>query len=616
VGEQGQIRVLPVEVANKIAAGEVVERPASVVKELVENALDAGSTEIRVDVTAGGRKRMTVSDNGCGMNRDDALLSIEQHATSKIRDVTDIERIATLGFRGEALPAIASVSRFRLVTCRRDEAAGTELLISGGKIQDVREIGCPAGTLVEVRDLFFNVPARRKFLRAAETELAHIRSGFIVHAIAHPAVGMSLTIDGREAYRLPDRSALENRLRELFGSAYFVNLRPAEDRCRGVRVTGYVGLPAVHRSDRDEQYVFVNGRPTGAPLIHHAIREGYHTLLPAGRHPCVFLFIEMDPEGVDVNVHPAKREVRFREPGDVRDAIIGAIRRALGGRPAATPPPWAAASDAEAAGPGPARQRAEGGRLEIQDLPLRKAFRYPRRPIADLSGMGRGAAGPDAAVRQGGERPADPGSASPGPASASSHDSPWSWCRVVGQVGTLYVVLETDEGLVLMDPHAAHERVLFDRYLREVLEGAVQSQALLLPQSAELQPRDAVRVRKHLDVLRRMGFGVCEFGADAFVVDALPACLAAGAVQPMLIEIAQNLEQAGTRGADGRWQEEAVAQAACKAAVRAKSRLTIDETERLVVELAQTEMPYTCPHGRPTLILTTYAELDKKFGRE
>ena len=608
-----QIRVLPVQVTNKIAAGEVVERPASVLKELTENAVDAGATQIDVEIVSGGRKLVSVSDNGAGMNRDDALLSLERHATSKIRDVGDIEQIDTLGFRGEALAAIASVSRLRLVTCRVGEDAGTEIVVSGGTIRDVREIGCPPGTVIEVRDLFFNVPARRKFLRTYQTELSHVRLKFIVQALSRPGVAMGLTVDGRETYRLPGQGALTgagkgeepppalaDRLRDLFGAEYMGNLRPVRHFSAGCTVTGHVSIPAANRADRNEQYVFVNGRATSAPLIGYAVRESYRTLLPGGRHPLVFLFIAVDPGQVDVNVHPTKREVRFRRPGDVRDAVMTAIREALS----------SAASSAEDA-PGivvePAEPRAAEAELKIEDLPPPRAFRYPHLPV-----FAPGAA-PDTRHAPS-DTPAPAHDTRPVP--RDTEDSPWRWCRVLGQIGSLYVVLEIDDGYVLMDPHAAHERVLFEQFMQDVLEGSVATQTLLLPESVELAPHDALRLRKNLDLFRSMGFGISDFGADAFVVDAVPAAFAQTPIGAMLNEVAQGLEQAGARSGAERRQEETVAQAACRAAVKARDRLSLEEIEKLVVALASTRMPYTCPHGRPTLIFTSFRELNRKFGRE
>jgi DNA mismatch repair protein MutL len=611
-----QIRLLPDAVINKIAAGEVVERPASVLKELMENAVDAGATQIDVEIVSGGRKLVAVSDNGSGMDRDNALLAIERHATSKIRDVNDIEHIATLGFRGEALAAIASVSRFRLVTALREGAAGTEVNINGGRLQDVRDTGCPPGTRIEVRDLFFNVPARRKFLRSYETEQAHLRSTFIVMALAHPQVGMSLKADDRDLHRLAEGATPEQRLRDLFGADYVRHMRPVQHRALEGQVTGFVGLPSFNRPDRTEQYVFINGRAATAPVLSFAIREAYHSLLPDKRQPCLVLFLEIDPTQVDVNVHPTKREVRFRDNEAVREAVMNAIRNTLRQNQVAAAPgldagqPFQSASIARAGDPPVAPFPAKSVQLEITDLPAMPVFAYPRIS-ASLDRMAAPA-----------ERDA-PSSAGPAPdgrsespaTAASGKASPWGWCRLVGQVGGLYVLLETEEGFVVMDPHAAHERILYERFMADVLKGAVKSQALLIPETVNLQTQDAARLRKNAKLLREMGFGIEEFGGSAFVVDAMPSYFAGSSAESLLVEVSHTLEQMGSRGGTGRWREEAVAQAACKAAVKARQKLNLSEIERLVADLTRTELPYTCPHGRPTLIFTSFKELDKKFGR-
>jgi len=599
MGPHSHIRVLPVHVANKIAAGEVVDRPASVLKELVENAMDSGATQIDVEISTGGKKLVLVSDNGPGMNRDDAILAIERHATSKISDVDDIEKINTMGFRGEALAAISSVSRFRLKTCCEGESQGTEITLTGGKLTDVRDIGIPKGTSVEVRDLFFNVPARRKFLRSEQTELSHIRAGFVLLALSHPTIGMTLKVDNRETYRLPAGSSLDDRLRDLFGADFQKSLRKVKYRSEETAIHGYLTLPAMSRADRNEQYFFVNGRATTAALFNYALREGYRTLLPADRHPSVFLFLEVDPQLVDVNVHPAKKEVRFRHPDDVRDTVITAIREALKSEKATAENPQAAFPSGEQKTPA-----ATTVQLKIDNLPPTRIFQYPRMGVLDAAGKASSV------------HPAANMEPSPAKEEGSGINAPWSWCRVLGQIGSLYVVLETEDGYVIMDPHAAHERVLFERFMLDVTRGKVQSQTLLLPETVELMPADAMRVRKNMDLFRKMGFGVSEFGGDSFVVDALPACFSYASARVLLVDIAHGLEQAGTRGGNELWRQEAIAQEACKAAVKSKDKLSLDEIEKLVVDLAGTEMPYTCPHGRPTLIFTSFKDLNRKFSRE
>ena len=593
-----RIRLLPDDVANKIAAGEVVERPASVVKELMENALDADTSRIEVAIVNGGTRLVSVSDNGCGMNRDDALLCLERHATSKIRTADDIEHIGTMGFRGEAMAAIASVSRLRLATCERDTTGGTEIVVNGGKLGDVREVGVPSGTCVEVRDLFFNIPARRKFLRTHQTELGHARVAFLLQAIAHPAVGMGLKVDGKPLYELPAGGSLEDRLRDLFGADYLKQFKKTDHAESGVRVHGYVGLPSLQRNDRQEQYFFVNGRPTTAPVLHHAVREGYHTLMPHDRYPLFFLFMELDPGQVDINVHPAKREVRFRRSDFARNAVVAAIRKGLDVAASA----GAAGGDTAnvLTGPPLATQQT----LRIENLPSTRAFQYPRIQAAVLVPSAGDHQSPP--LQQGTvTTPAEP-----------LGESPWTWCRVLGQVGGLYVVLETSDGLVLMDPHAAHERVMFERYMADLERGKVQTQGLLLPETVELQAADASRVRRQVGVLKDMGFGISDFGGDAFVVDSLPACLGGIGAGKLLQEIAAAIEETGPRSGQTRWREEAVAQAACKAAVKARDTLSLEQIEQIVKDLAATKLPFTCPHGRPTMILTSFKELNRRFGRE
>ena len=590
------VRLLPDHVANKIAAGEVVERPASVLKELLENALDAGASQIDVSILSGGRKLIQATDDGEGMSRDDALMSVERHATSKIRDVDDIEKIHTLGFRGEALAAIASVSRFELVTRRVEDMSGTKVTISAGKLQQVEEVGAAPGTLISVRNLFFNVPARRKFLRTQQTELAHVRQMFMLHAIAHPTVGFRLTVEEKEVIGLASASILTERLRELFGGELLNSLKPVEYADADVRVTGFTGLPRVSRSDRAEQYVFVNGRPAGAPVVGYAIREAYHTVLPKGQHPVLFLFIETDSAQVDVNVHPTKKEIRFRQSSAVRDAVMRGLGDALRveSTPNATIP-----------------IRIEGDKtsrlvqqptLQISDLPVLQPFAYPH-------------------ISQTAQETLPGGSISSQQMSLDSiggvaKSTPWTWCRVLGQVGGLYVVLETDEGLVLMDPHAAHERVLYERFMHEIINNDVKSQGLLVPEHVDLSPQDLKNVQHNFDLLRNMGFGISEFGGDSVLVDALPSCLGNPSAVSLLGQVAHRLEQVGKKGGVERFAEERIAQAACKAAVKANDFLKLKEIEQLVVDLAKADMPYTCPHGRPTIVFMSFHELDRKFGRE
>ncbi|NLB59986.1 MAG: DNA mismatch repair protein MutL, partial [Lentisphaerae bacterium] len=516
----------------------------------------------------------------------DALLAVERHATSKIRTADDIERVATLGFRGEALAAIAAVTRFTLRTRRKDALAGTEINMAGGKILDVREASCPLGTSVEARALFFNLPARRKFLRTDTTELSHIRQFFIRYALAHPRCAMRLSADGRELYNLPGGATLGERLGDLLPAESVAQLCRLDYEDAAISLQGYAGRPAGGRADRSEQYLFINGRPAGAPVLSAAIREAYHSLLPRNRFPVILLFMRLDPALVDVNIHPAKREVRFRDPAAVRAAIIKAIRHALGQREAPMP---GLAQDAAA----PAAAALAG---------LDRIFRSAARPLAT----------PHQSMRA---PPAPPPPTLPAWESspASAPGAPWSRCRILGQVQQLYVVMETEDGLVLMDPHAAHERILYEHYLATIAQGRVASQGLLSAETVELTPGHARHIRRQLDLLKKMGFGIAEFGGDTFVIDALPACLAAVPPGKLLPDVAATL--AAGAGSSGRLLEEEIAQAACRAAVKAQQALSLPEIEALVIQLSQAAMPYTCPHGRPTLIHMSFQELAKKFGR-
>jgi DNA mismatch repair protein MutL len=592
--EIAQIRLLTDHVINKIAAGEVVERPASVLKELIENSVDAQATSIDVDVTAGGKRLVSVRDNGVGMSRDDALLGIERHATSKIRDVDDIENIQTLGFRGEALAAISAVSRFRLVTRRHEDLEGTEVEIHGGTIQQVRAAGAPPGTVISVRNLFYNIPARRKFLRTDQTEISHLRQMFLVHALAHPKIAMHLVVDDRPLYELSGDATLADRVRELFSADLLSSLHPVEYRDADVQVSGYVGSPSVHRADRSEQYVFVNGRAASAALVGSALREAYQSSLPKARFPVVFMFLELDAAQIDVNVHPTKKEVRFRRPREVRDGIIAAIHSAFGNQPAMT-------DRTRVVTTAPA-----GPTVAIRDIPALEPFPYPKVSVQT-----------EWANVPGGESAIPAGGANREGFSGDDGDRemPWAWCRVLGQVGGLYVVLETDGGLVLMDPHAAHERVLFESYLSEISNQSIRSQGLLVPETVQATPQEAERIRAHLQLLIKMGFGVSDFGGNSFMVDAMPSCMDQASAAAVLSDVVVAIEESGVRGGQRAMLEEVIARAACRAAAAGNRSLKVKELEQLILDLAKSEMPYTCPHGRPTIIFMGFRELDRKFGR-
>jgi DNA mismatch repair protein MutL len=593
------ISLLEDQVINKIAAGEVVERPASVVKELFENAIDAQSSRIEVLVERGGARRLTIIDNGHGMTRDQALLSLERHATSKIQSEADIEQIATLGFRGEALAAIASVSRFTLTTRPADQLEGTLIRVEGGKLITCEETGCPVGTQIEINDLFYNVPARRKFLRAEQTELSHIRQTILVHALAHPTVGITLSADGRALYQLHAAGTLADRISALYQPAFLHDLRPIQFHQNDIQIDGYAGLPQTGRKDRTDQFIFVNGRPASAPIVYHAINEVYHPLIGRGRFPALFLFITLPPEFVDVNVHPTKKEVRFRQPQPLRDTLIQAIKKALH-QPIKSPEIDPQAS----AVPPPARPPQREKQQQWEPLLVRP----------DLIGTTKPPAPPTSPTSTPTHPPSNPSST----AASFTHvnaanGAPWGWCRTVGQLGGHYIVLETRDGFALMEPRAAHERVLYEKCMAAYASGSIDQQQLLAPETIELTPADAERVRQAIPLLHELGFSINAFGSDAFLIDALPIWVQNQPIEPLLYETARALAEGGRSQAAREGRAEIIMQTACAGAVRASDSLTEKAIEKLITDLAQTEMPYTSPRGRPTLIFTSYSELERSF---
>jgi DNA mismatch repair protein MutL len=596
-----RIHLLPEHVANQIAAGEVVERPASVVKELVENALDAGAHHITVVVKNGGRSGVQVTDDGCGMSRDDALLALERHATSKISCAEDLQKIQSLGFRGEAIPSIAAVSRFALTTRERGTLSGTAIEMAGGRIVSVNDVGTAEGTIVEVRNLFFNLPVRRKFLRSEQTEMAHIEHIVTLCALAHAQVAFRLVADQRDVFHLAPTANLLDRMRELFGGQLCEQLVPVGD-CRSdipvairsgqsrgsetceakcpsyIRVHGYVGKPGVSRADRSRQHVFVNGRPVESRGVNYALLEAYHTALMKGQFPISCLFIELDPALVDVNVHPTKREVRFRDEFVVRQCVIDAVRGAL--EPKGSTPRPLPVSSVEAAVP-----------AALPVIPTVTAAGDGGRYTLPLQGEGVFAP----------------------PQEVQTEEGAW---RILGVINQLYVIAESPEGMVLIDQHAAHERVLFEKMLKQLATDTAPSQKLLLPVTLELDARDAVFLRGNLATLHKLGIGLNEFGDKTFLVDALPPYFPLANLPQIFRNILDELRQTGEQIHARRLTEDKIATAVCRHAVKARDLLKGEELRALLEQLHHCDLPYTCPHGRPTMIQISYAELEKKFGRK
>ncbi len=673
-----RIHLLPDHVANQIAAGEVVERPASVVKELVENSLDAQATRVTVEIQAGGRSLIRVTDDGFGMSRDDALLCLERHATSKIKQAEDLSAIATMGFRGEALPSIASVSRFTLTTRERDSESpeGTQIIFAAGKINEVKAAGSAPGTSIEVRQLFFNLPARRKFLRTEETEAAHIQHYLTLAALAYPEVAFTFQKDGRTIWQLPAHKsgpeiptrlpALQERLRALMGDTKLIPVNfsvpyavetatdetpsfetalPAgevaptlDPQLSTLHLWGFMGSPGVSRGTREDQHVFVNRRPVENRGLNFALMEGYHTALMKGRYPVCCLFLEIDPAAVYVNIHPSKREVKFHREGEVRRLVAQAVRETLLAFHTAETKFHAPSSKFQG-GVGsslpremPTQIDAVGKTFEVKptpefSTPSWPAFPLPTKPIPEWPthpveqpplkmGFGTGSQKSEVGDQRSTAVAAQFPTSDLRPPTSAPIPLLGVPLRLVGVVGKLYVVLESDRGLVLLDQHAAHERILFEQMLNR-LEQKLQadSQKLLLPETVELSARDANFLRGQLAVLTRLGVGLSEFGERTFLLDALPPFVKAGDPRRFVLELVDELKAVGEEVNSLRLGEQVVAKTVCRHAVKANDPLAGRELENLVEDLRRCAMPYTCPHGRPTLIEMNYRELEKKFGR-
>ncbi|MFH1066702.1 MAG: DNA mismatch repair endonuclease MutL [bacterium] len=568
-----RIHLLNETVANQIAAGEVIERPAAVVKEFMENALDAGADRIDVEAQRGGKSLVRVTDNGWGMSYDDALLALERHATSKIRQSEDLLAIQSYGFRGEAIPSIASVCRFRLVTREKEAVAGTEIVIDGGKIVKVSEAGCAVGTMAEARSLFFNLPARRKFLRTEQTEWAHIEQWLRLAALTRPRLHLTVRHNNREVFLYPAVETLEERLLTVFGKKWVEDMLPLEAQGNGMTLRGMIGKAGVSRANRQEQFLFVNNRPVQNATLNFALMEGYHNALMKGRYPVAALFLEMDARQVDVNVHPAKREVRFRDPNNVRQFVAEAVADVLRtARPSS--------SVSFLSHPAPTASAAFEARGFISKPPV--SYHAETLPMPHETR-----------------------------AESKNHD-----LRIVGVILNLYIVAEGKQGLVLIDQHAAHERILFEQMLDRVAKEEVLSQSLLLPCAVELPPDQAVFLKEQLAALQRIGVGVSELGGNTFMVDALPPMIKTQAVEDFFRSMLVDLQEAGGETRRKRkLSEEEIAKTVCRHAVKANDSLKLGEIEKLLSDLHACELPHTCPHGRPTMTLISRAELEKRFGR-
>ena len=603
----GHVRVLSAHVANKIAAGEVVERPASVVKELVENAIDAQAKHIRISIAQGGRKSIVIADDGCGMTREDATLSLERQATSKILDVDDIENIDTLGFRGEAIPSIASVSRFSITTRRHDSDEGTVIKVDAGSISEISAAGCPPGTIVEVKELFCNVPARRKFLRSAATEEIHIKNIFTVHALAHHDIGFTLTVDGRELYNLAPSPDLKSRITELFGDELFANLSPVEafDVASGIKVSGYLERPNLSTPTRRDQYIFINSRPASAPSIAYQLKESYPRLSRDTR-PAAVLFVEVSPSQVDVNVHPTKKEVRFRDNNAVKRAIAAAIDSALGLKPVQeTPdpvfqpletspvsePPKAYIPHESYSPPVFETRKIEPSPETPEELPIAVAEVKENHSPVPVPVPMEFAVEPD-----------------------SPSSKPWAWFKFLAQTDSGYILIETDAGLVTVNPYAARERIAFERLMKK--HGEIAVQRLLIPETVQFTPPEFARISASLTEIEGMGFSIEKFGHDTFKVDAVPQLTLNLSPSAILSTISRDLGETQSRRAGEKWREELIAKSIARSFAGSSVAMNEKTAVKLVEELCSCRMPYVCPRGKPVMIFTSTRELNRKFERD
>jgi len=600
----GRITRLPDDLANQIAAGEVVERPASVVKELVENAIDATATRIIITAEYGGKKLIRVEDDGSGMDPDDARLCLDRHATSKIRRAEDLAAIATLGFRGEALPSIASVSHFRLRTRARGAQSGTEIRVTAGIIESVAEAGGPEGTMIEVADVFYNLPARRKFLKSDAAEAAQISRFVTQLALCYPEVGFTLTSSGRKVIAVPPVTSLSDRLYQLYGDRH--DLVQVDREFGGVRLHGFIAALAEQGPVRGPQHVFVNRRIVKDKTIAHAILDAYSVATNKERSPEVHLFLEVPPDRVDVNVHPTKAEVRFREQSQIHQIVRHALGDALGKGPA--PELTLRTSDLM---PGRPMQPSIPGALAGGSFPSR----WAPPPVRD-EGSGRGF---NTVVQDAGSLSNRRDEPSSGTSALNPRDEPAVPAVrpmiALGQFRDTFIIAMDDEGLCIIDQHVAHERVLFERIMEKLTSESLESQRLLIPAVLELPPAERAALVGKSEALARFGFEVEEFGGDSIKVTAMPALLDPHECDAALRALAEDLEglDRGLRIEDA--LKQIAATTACHAAVKAHYPLTLEKMHHILDELRATAYSTVCPHGRPVMLRITRREIEKNFDR-
>ncbi len=620
----GRIAILPDILCNQIAAGEVVERPAAVVKELVENSIDAESTKISISLIDGGRREIRVVDNGCGMSAEDALMSLERHATSKIRSAADLNSISSLGFRGEAIPSIAAVSRFELITRAHEALSGTSIRVEGGVIKDVREKGCPHGTQLLVRDLFYCVPARRKFLRRAETELAYITDQFLRISLANPQIHMQLQSQEKPLCDHLRCDGLLPRATQVLGPEIARSLTPIDFEKSGISVSGFVAPPDVQRTNSQSLFLYVNGRPVWDRLLQRAVLTAYEALIPRGKYPVAVIFVGISTEQVDVNVHPAKREIRFRNSGEVISVVRAALFEALSAiRPRSYGFPrqeggifekWRPATHVGMAAEGQA-PFGSGSRPQKNIHPAPTGFsghaeslRRPASGISTLFDASEGASGrqiPDG-------EPMPQGPPHP-PIQGEMNEAAFAYSNLnlIGQLANSFILLEAPDGLVLIDQHAAHERIVFNSLSKKKTKAA---QLLARPAVVDLLPKEAVMLKSLIPSLSDLGFEIEPFGGSSFAVHAVPASLSEFKPEQILRDYLRYAEEE-CPASEGEILLGLARVASCHGSVRAGRRLKAEEMKHLLEMLDSIDTPFTCPHGRPLSYTLTYEQIFRFFKR-
>lgn len=594
-----KIHILSEKVANKIAAGEVVERPVSIVKELVENAIDSGATSIEITVHHGGKSLIRIADNGCGMSPQDAELAFKRHATSKIKSDEDLTKIESFGFRGEALPSISAVSRMTLVTKPADAETGTEIWVVGGALAKVKEASASNGTTVEVRDLFFNTPARRKFLKQDSTEYGHIYEFVASAALAKPSIRFLFQNQEKVIWELPANQSLRERVQTVLGADWDEMLIPVESQIPHVRVHGFITKPEFARGNRLTQYLFVNGRWVKSFAVSYALEAGYHGFLMHGKHPAAVLFVDVHPEYVDVNVHPTKQQVRLSGETSIKsmiqNAVAAALRQSPDLRPTLTDKPAAAfpvKSGFSSAPILPGTEKQPGLKTEESGSDWENLLKAP--PVTVESAR------------------------EPQPVAWTAPlSSKFQVTKVLGQIHGTFIVVETSEGYVVIDQHAAHEKVQYEQLCKNLESAEPVSQRLLLEEMLELTPRHFALYEETADFLKKTGFDIEIFGERTLVVRAIPHALAGDTARQTLMSFFEEKEtgQAGVRLEN--YRAELAAMLACKTqSVKAHDPLTMDEMKKLVERLASCEEPFHCPHGRPSMLKYSFAELERQFKRK